>query len=163
MIARWFTAATIIGALAGCQTTTNGVQPAAAPIVNELPQTSNDATRVTRAERESGQIPDEMYDVLIASAFARQIAQRCSDLRYNRGTEKLAYEELERSLVRQGYTAANVRNIARNLPTAQIQGDFIDYIEANDIVIAERDSTCAAGKREVSNRSEIGRYLLVRG
>ncbi|WP_425039560.1 DUF5333 family protein [Primorskyibacter sp. S187A] len=140
-------AVAIFAFLAGCQTTTTG--PSGNSINAPRPQAQ--------------EIPEDFYQLAFNAGVASTLGQRCRSVFYSKTTADRAERDAVQDLMSRGYIANDIKAWTRNLPKARMQADLINYLETNNVVIGDRDSVCAAARREIAAGSAVGRFLRERG
>ncbi|MEZ5888151.1 MAG: hypothetical protein R3D56_14905 [Paracoccaceae bacterium] len=106
-------------------------------------------------------VPQEIIDFAFKAATAKEIAGSCRQgFRYNK-----AYEDA----VIAGYEAKYGRNpawargdLSKAVKPKAAQDWAIKYIQRRDIVLADARTWCAAGQKEVAEKTLIGRLLIAR-
>ena len=108
------------------------------------------------------QLATEMIDAILPMQFAEKIAEECSRYRHNRRRVSDDMDAMQQDLTARGYTAADFRMIAKDLPVQEVQSKLFQWIENRKIVLTDRGSFCRAGDTEIAERSAVARYLVAR-
>ncbi|MFK7879166.1 DUF5333 family protein [Roseobacter sp.] len=113
--------------------------------------------------RNTIEIPKYFYDGALNAGIAGQIAAECSGLEYNSKKAAVYEAELTERARADGLTKAQDIIAGNNLPERQLQKDLFAYIQKRKIVVVSPDTWCAAGRAEISEKTEIGNLLLEKG
>lgn len=106
-------------------------------------------------------LPPEFVDAVLDAAFAETIADECGSIRYNKSREDKVLETYAVRLVAAGYTERDLLAGANKMerdPNLQVKA--LRMIQNRKIDVTKEASWCAAGRREMSRGTNIGRYLL---
>lgn len=107
-------------------------------------------------------VPRELVDEGVAFGLAQQIAKQCRQIGMDYAYREARQDQLEKSVRAQGYTDADASALLANMPEQEIQSRVLAYIQANNILLTDRNSFCAPGMAEIRKGSAIGKYLRVR-
>jgi hypothetical protein len=106
-------------------------------------------------------LPPEFIDAAMEAAMAETIADECGSLRYNTQVEERVLTTFAVRLVAAGYTERDLRHGSK-----QLERDPANYRKAvkmitdRNIDVSKEASWCAAGNREISRGTSIGRFLI---
>jgi len=108
-------------------------------------------------------IPDYFYNPLLASELARTVARECGGaLGFNGDTWPKLLPEIERQLVSDGFTTAELEQVLNNVPVDRIRADAEAYFDANGLEAGNAQAFCAAGRAEIAKGSDMGSFLRTR-
>ena len=127
-------------------------EPAAAPnVASVAPSTAKPIV-----------IPPELMAKAYDYGFAQQIAENCADFRLDSSEKAAANAEIDAILKAQGISNPGPAIYRQLAPPAVIQQKAIEYIQRRGIVVTEGATWCAAGRKEIAERTGIGHFLIAR-
>lgn len=109
------------------------------------------------------EIPKYVWDTRFNQALAIHIANECRAFVFN---SRQASAEMSAGISRakeDGVSETQLGEFANNLQDRRIQDDAIAYISKRQIVIVQKETWCSAGRAEIAEGTQIGRFLRERG
>jgi hypothetical protein len=151
--ANFLGASVVFAALAAC------VEPEGGGAVVTAPSQA-----VAKSDRATLRAPleTEMIEFAFSPAVAKALAGKCSRYRFNSGKLKSDTKALADALEARGYTAADVHHLDRNIPKEKLQKKMIEWIERRSVVVSDKSSFCTAGDAEITEKTDISKYLIAR-
>lgn len=109
----------------------------------------------------SAELLQQSYDKLFPVALAENIGKRCRSIRFNRS---LAEQDLLSTVIafqKLGYSESQAgRLLAKSVPEIDMQNALFDWIKKRNVIVSQPATFCAAGRAEIMQKTQIGRYLL---
>ena len=132
--------------LAGCAEPVSGPTAAAASAASDVPSSK----RV---------LPDYAYETSFNYAMASTIVKTCPQLELRILERRRMLEPLIRRLKSDGYSEPFILQAIQNVSRERLLQDTTAYTRKRGIVPDNAESFCAAGRLEIAEGTEIGRYL----
>lgn len=106
-------------------------------------------------------LPPEFIDAAMEAAMAETIAEECGTLRYNTKFEEQVLTTYAVRLVAAGYTERDLEHGSKQMERdPESYRKAVKMITDRNIDVSKEASWCAAGNREISRGTSIGRYLI---
>ncbi len=104
----------------------------------------------------------ELRTDVLDSAIANEIAKRCrGSLMLNRAAVQQVKDRAQVEAKRRGLSRATEAEVAVVMGGERaIQDRLLGYVQSRKILINQPSTWCAAGKRELAEKTGISRYLL---
>jgi hypothetical protein len=107
-------------------------------------------------------LPNDAQDYLFSAAIARQVAKRCpKEFRYNTSLARARERELETKYQDNETIRDLSGNASELVDRSKLDSLVLAYVAKRKIVIGENATWCPAGRAEVAEKTEIGKYLVV--
>ncbi|MFY2825976.1 DUF5333 family protein [Ruegeria sp. MALMAid1280] len=108
-------------------------------------------------------IPDSVYEFVLSVETARGLAQYCDEVRILNTNINQYWRGRVLSLSNSGYYAKEIREMPRRVRSEKFISDYQEYFRSAGLVPGDNEKFCAVAHSEMEARSDIGRFLGLKG
>lgn len=132
----------------------------AALVLTACSSTSQTSSGAAERYALAQELPNEFYDTPLNSAFAEELAKRCSTLRYDPAQWDRRQVALEAKMTAMGFTDAHYDAAVEYNQVSPYVRNKRAELTAKVKDPSRESSYCAAGQRERLGGTAVGKYLL---
>ncbi len=108
-------------------------------------------------------LPDSVYEFALSVETARGLAQNCEEVRILNSNIDGYWRGHVLWLSNSGYYAKEIREMPRRVRGEKFTSDYQEYFRSAGLVPGDNEKFCAVAHSEMEARSDVGRFLGLKG